>query len=223
VLACWESGGDTGFLLDVSGDGTVPAPAVVDEVQVHFEAEEGGVWGIASGGGSGRLRRGSYAFADGLLVPEGNREEETALHLPLFGAAVSIQGPQAARVAEAMVLAAQARCSPDDLNVVVVGAGGGAFENALGEADADLPQIRHVRLEEQLRLELETLVLANATAVADYGLDSLAQQALHHADDRLRTTLVVLDAALVAAWAPLLTRGRDLGEFDSLNWPRSML
>src|SRR5205807_8847241 len=83
----------------------------------------------------------------------------------------------------------------------------------LGGEDGDLPEIRRVRLEEQeaLRVELESQLLHNATMLADYGLKDFSRHALDHPDDRLRATLVILDAALAPSWAPLLNRGQHLG------------
>jgi DNA-binding SARP family transcriptional activator len=47
--------------------------------------------------------------------------------------------------------------------------------------------------------------------LANYDLDDFSHHALDHPDDRLRATLVVLDAGIAGAWAPLLSRGRHLG------------
>ncbi|MGH2719185.1 MAG: LysM peptidoglycan-binding domain-containing protein, partial [Actinomycetota bacterium] len=215
VVACWESAADTAFLLDEPDPGPLPEPRALGEMQIRFEAGGGGVWAVASGSGPARLRRGINAFADGLLVPVGNREQDAALHLPLFGPLLSVAGAQAAAVIEAMVLAARARCSPDDLSIVVVG-DDDLLADTLGggdDDDGDLPAIRRVAIadQEQMRLELEAQVLANATTISDYGLSDIGRHALEHPDDRVAATLIILHPAVAPAWLPLLTRGRRLG------------
>ena len=106
----------------------MPAPLEHEGVAVRFEpaGAEGEIWAVASSA-AGAFRRGIYGLADGLLVAVGNREDEASLHLPLFGPAISITGDQAPRLAEAMVLAAQARGWPGDLAITVVGDVGNFF------------------------------------------------------------------------------------------------
>src|SRR5207302_4528486 len=56
---------------------------------------------------------------------------------------------------------------------------------------------------------------------ANYALRHYSRYPLDHPDDRLRATLVILDAALAGSWTPLLTRGQHLGVAGLVTgeWP----
>jgi hypothetical protein len=212
ILAAWEAGPETAFLLDVGADVQLPASSRSGNVGVRFEHDQGRTWAIASAEQGPGLRRGIHALADGLLVPVGGRDEG-ALHIPLLGLPVAVDGPQAAAMAAAMVFQAAARCLPEDLNIFVVGDVGHFFDEGLPAGDGDLPELQRVGAEgeEALRSRIETQLAANAALMGDYGLTDLSEHALAHPDDRPIAALVVLEPALAKLWAPLLHFGRHLG------------
>src|SRR5205823_718798 len=143
------------FLLDVDGDARLPAGGGVAGITVSFERRGSAVRATAVGPELPCLRRGIWAFADGLLTPVGSREEG-ALHLPLLAAPLAISGHGAAAQAEAMILAAALRSRPEELRVVVVGEVG-VLGSGLPSGGDDLPDVRYVATGEAdgLRRELE--------------------------------------------------------------------
>ncbi|HEU5002536.1 MAG TPA: LysM peptidoglycan-binding domain-containing protein [Actinomycetota bacterium] len=208
VLSCWE-GEPTTFVLDVAADAPCPDLYEDEHVRVEFRPVGNRLAGLISDSAPAPIVRGMNALADGILVPVGSRNDST-LHAPLLGGHIAADGGEAPSLVAAMILAARARCLPDDLEVIVVG---GALPPGFAETDSELVPVRHVSLGEQesVRLELEELLQTNATVIAGHQLQDLATHVITHPDDRVRASVLILPAGEVEAWVPLLTRSQGLG------------
>jgi LysM repeat protein len=212
IVAAWEQGPETAFVLDVPAGAGLPEPSETEGVTVRFERDQDKTWAIASGTPGSGMRRVGYPLCDGLLVAVGGHEDG-ALHIPLLAAPVAVSGPQAGGLIEAMVLQAAARCRPEDLRIVVVGDVGPLFSAGWPAGDGDLPVVERYEAaaEEQVRSGLEDRLTSNAATMEEHGSESFCIHELLNGDDHLTATIVIVGPALATRWAPLLLAGARLG------------
>src|SRR5207244_4843362 len=115
IVAGWEQPDSSfSFLLSPAG-GTLPTENFDKRtgIRLAFRRSGGVIWAVASRPPVASLSRGIYAFADGLLVAVGARPEGWLL-LPILGAPMTVSGPRAAKLVEALVVAGALRAREEE-------------------------------------------------------------------------------------------------------------
>jgi hypothetical protein len=175
----------------VIGDAETALPAASGgsvSPHVRFARVEGTVHAEVTGPFPPRLRPRLSPLERGLLVPIGRTRDGAAVHVgAAWTGTVSLTGPAAPSLARQMILAAAVQATPEDLKVVLLGAG-----EKLGIER--LPQVAGAYGWEEgpnrLR-DIQIELLRRARLLFEEGVDDLESHLAGHPDDRLPALLIV--------------------------------